>query len=103
METENYIVESMVQDEDLVIKWEEKEYGVHVLEQYIPVIPCRIKAGPILSFVREQTDDSDRTQYDLYAEVQDYDGKPTVYGVGINLYSKQCDLRIRDLMIQYRS
>ena len=103
METENYIVTSMVQDEEVVIKWEEKFYEGSPFEQYIPVIPCRIHAGPIISFCREQTDDSARTQYDLYAEVVDYDGEPTLYGVGINLYGQQCDERIKDIMIQYRS
>lgn len=102
METENYIVENMIQDEEIVIKWEEQEWKGCIIEQYFPVIPCRLKAGPIISFCREKTDDSCRTQYDLYAQVLEKDNEPTIYGVGSNLYASQCDIRVKGLMAQYK-
>jgi hypothetical protein len=86
----------------LIFNWETKFYGNNSYEEFIPPIPCQISQGPILSFCREETDDSHRTQYDLYVEVLDKDGESTAYMVASNLYASQCESRIEWIISEYR-
>lgn len=97
---QEYIFSS--EPQDLIFTWETKFHGNNPYEEFIPPIPCQIKQGPILAFYREETDDSYRTQYDLYVDVIDHDGEPTLYMVASNLYASQCESRIKSIISEYR-
>ena len=88
--------------QDIIFNWQTKFYGNQPYDQFIPPIPCQIKQGPILSFCREETDDSNRTQYDLYVEVLEKDGEATVYMVATNLYEEQCNFRVKWIISEHR-
>lgn len=88
---------------DLIVKWEEREWQGQVYEFYQPPIPCSMMNGAIVGFCREITDDSNRTQYDLYVEVLDSTiNEIIVYGVGSNLYDAQVTQRIKEVISRYR-
>lgn len=102
METQTYIEANSLNEEELIIKWESKYYGVAYYEQHFPTIPCSIKQGTVLSFCKEQTDDKNRVQYDLFVEALANDGDSIIYGIGSNLYNKQCDARVKEIILENR-
>tara|TARA_R110002020_G_scaffold388394_1_gene599058 strand:+ start:563 stop:874 length:312 start_codon:yes stop_codon:yes gene_type:complete len=83
--------EEETNSQDIVFEWVEMDADEpNGVEVFAPPYPTKYKC-----FYREKTEDMDRTQYDLFFERVD---EEIVYGMGCNLYAKQCNMRIRVML-----
>ena len=102
METNNHIVESSVDKNDISINWITRNGPEGPYEVFDLPFNSTFKSKKIIAFYRYKTDCQFRTQYDLGVEVIDFDGDPTLYWVGVNLFGKQCEPKIIQILNDYR-
>ena len=85
--------------QDVIYDWVPELYNSESLE--VPIV-CELEEGTLISFWRQRTDDSSRTQYDLHANVLDSNGTTCLYLVAANLYAAQCEMRINEIISNQR-
>ena len=102
METNNHIVESSVDKNDITINWIKRNGPEGPYEVFDLPFYSTFKNKKIVAFYRYKTDCNYRTQYDLGVEIIDFDGKPTLYMVGFNLFETQCKPKITQILNNYR-